>query len=84
MSSSFPYIKFHKSLSFHACHLAKQCKLPFSTSTSKTSHAFKLLHMDIWGPIGTPYLDGFQYFLTVVDDFTRYTWTFLMHNVTPR
>lgn len=35
--------------------------------------------MDIWGPIFVHSLDGFQYFLTVMDNFIRYTWTFWMH-----
>ena len=30
------------------------------------------------GPYSTPTLDGFKYFLTVVDDATRATWLFLM------
>ena len=34
--------------------------------------------MDVWGPYSTPTLDGFKYFLTVVDDTTRETWLFLM------
>lgn len=36
--------------------------------------------MDHWGPIVTPSLDGFKYFLTIVDDFSRYTWIFPMTN----
>ena len=34
--------------------------------------------MDVWGPYSTPTLDGFKYFLTVVDDATRAIWLFLM------
>src|SRR4051812_5725298 len=60
--------------------LAKQCKLSFPLSTSNTSNCFDIVHMDIWGPIAIPSLDGFQYFLTIVDDYSRYTWTLLMHN----
>lgn len=73
-------IKYHKNLICHAWHLAKQCRQHFPTSNSITYACFELLHMDIWGPIVAHLLDGFQYFLTIVDDFTRYTWTFLMHN----
>jgi hypothetical protein len=35
--------------------------------------------MDIWGPFKVPSRDGFHYFLTIVDDFSRCTWVYLMH-----
>uniref|UniRef100_A0A2N9GYX7 Uncharacterized protein n=1 Tax=Fagus sylvatica TaxID=28930 RepID=A0A2N9GYX7_FAGSY len=35
------------------------------------SVAFSLIHCDVWGPIPTPTVDGFKYFLTIVDDHTR-------------
>lgn len=35
--------------------------------------------MNIWGPINVHFIDGFQYFLTIVDDFSCYTRHF-MHN----
>ncbi|CAN1266422.1 Retrovirus-related Pol polyprotein from transposon TNT 1-94 [Linum perenne] len=62
------------------CHLAKQKHLPFPSSSSHASVAFELVHMDIWGPFGTPTYDGFSYFLTIVDDFSRCVWIYLMHN----
>jgi len=34
--------------------------------------------MDIWGPITITYVDGHRYFLTVVNDFSRHTWIFLL------
>ena len=39
---------------------------------------FDLVHMDIWGHFSVPTLDGYRYFLTLVDDATRATWPFLM------
>ncbi|CAN0898812.1 Retrovirus-related Pol polyprotein from transposon RE1 [Linum grandiflorum] len=64
----------------HVCHLAKQKALPFTCSSSHASDPFVLVHMDIWGPFNTSSHDGFSYFLTVVDDFSRCTWIFLMKN----
>jgi IS30 family transposase len=34
--------------------------------------------MDIWGPFSTSTIHGHKYFLTVVDDFSRFTWVILM------
>lgn len=62
------------------CPLARQHKLPFPKSTSSTSHIFELIHIDTWGPYKTTTYDGFKYFLTIVDNFSRGTWTYLLSN----
>ena len=54
-------------------HLAKQKRLPFPNSNSVSIFAFELLHLDIWGAFHLPTCDGFHYFLTIVDDFFRFT-----------
>ncbi|KAI5330645.1 hypothetical protein L3X38_030043 [Prunus dulcis] len=62
------------------CPLAKQTRLFFSPSTSMSSNApFDLIHCDIWGPHKIPTHTGARYFLTLVDDFTRFTWIHLLH-----
>ena len=58
--------------------MAKLKRLPFPFHNKISSCAFDLIHMDVWGPYSTPNLDGFKYFLIVVDDATRATWLFLM------
>ncbi|KAM2881066.1 hypothetical protein COP2_014191 [Malus domestica] len=60
------------------CPLAKQTRLPFSLSSISTSAPFVLLHCDIWGPYKIPTHTGARFFLTIVDDFSRCTWVFLM------
>ena len=36
--------------------------------------------MDVWGAYSSPTYDGCRYFLTIVDDYTRCTWVFLMRH----
>uniref|UniRef100_A0A2N9I4I6 Integrase catalytic domain-containing protein n=1 Tax=Fagus sylvatica TaxID=28930 RepID=A0A2N9I4I6_FAGSY len=60
------------------CHISKQKRLPFTNSVHITAMPFELIHCDIWGPYHVPTLDNQKYFLTIVDDFTRCTWVFLM------
>lgn len=48
------------------CPLAKQCNLPFSSSTSNAQAAFDLIHCDVWSPYKTPTTDGCKFFLTIV------------------
>lgn len=41
---------------------------------------FELVHVDTWGPYKTETYNGYTYFLTIVEDFSRSTWTFLLKN----
>jgi len=59
-------------------HHAKQKKLSFPLSNSNVSHSFELLHMDIWRSYSTISMQDHKYFLTIVDNPTRYIWTILM------
>ncbi|XP_058005394.1 retrovirus-related Pol polyprotein from transposon RE1 [Hevea brasiliensis] len=60
------------------CPLAKQQRLPFPKSTINSSAIFQLLHLDLWGPYKIKSLQGASYFLTIVDDYSRSTWTYLL------
>ncbi|CAL1374616.1 unnamed protein product [Linum trigynum] len=61
-----------------SCLRAKQSRTPFLNSMIKTTGCFDLIHVDIWGPYRTSSLDGSRFFLTIVDDFSRSTWVYLM------
>lgn len=60
------------------CPTAKQTRKSFPVSAIKTTCAFQLLHIDLWGPYRTKSITGCSYFLTIVDDFSRFTWVHLM------
>jgi len=60
------------------CHNAKQHRDPFPVSLSCTTHLFELIHIDLWGPYPHPTYSGYKYFLTIVDDYSRATWTHLL------
>jgi len=62
------------------CPMAKQTRSSFPLSNISTTAPFSLLHCDIWGPHQISSHSGVRYFLTIVDDFTRCTWVFLMSN----
>ena len=58
---------------------AKEASLvPFTPSTHVSSKTFELIHCDLKDPFATNTVDGFKYFLTVVDDFARCTWIYLL------
>ncbi|KAM7485260.1 hypothetical protein LguiA_001269 [Lonicera macranthoides] len=62
------------------CPLAKQSRFSFPSSTISTFKSFEIIHCDIWGPYRHSSLTGSHYFLTIVDDYTRFTWIFLMRH----
>ena len=64
------------------CHEAKQKRMPFSNSDSSTSHIFDLIHIDLWGPCKSKTITGSSYFLTILEDFSRSIWTFLLGDKT--
>ena len=62
------------------CPLAKQTRLSFPKSSITTHSAFDLLHCDVWGPYKIPTHFGLRFFLTLVGDFARCTWVFIMQH----
>jgi hypothetical protein len=70
----------HDSVDCVSCQLAKQPALSFNNSDSFSHASFDLIHSDIWGPSPTATVGGSKYFVIFVDDFSRYTWIYLMHN----
>ncbi|CAH9074985.1 unnamed protein product [Cuscuta europaea] len=78
MSSLFPMHKSNKNLPCEICHRAKHSRAPFPTSTNKTTRIFELVHCDVWGPYHTPSSCGAKSFLTIVDDFSRAVWVYLL------
>ena len=66
--------KFHCDI----CPIAKQKRLPFTKSSHVSENCFDLLHCDLWGAFFVPTIDNCKYFLTIVDDFSRSTWVYLL------
>ncbi|XP_010463099.1 PREDICTED: uncharacterized protein LOC104743749 [Camelina sativa] len=66
------------STSYDVCFRAKQTRAVFPDSLNKTTDCFSMIHCDVWGPYRVSSSCGAIYFLTVVDDFSRAVWTFLL------
>ena len=59
-----------------ACIAGKQCKSSFKSSETVTSMPLELVHSDLCGKMGHKSIGGAEYFLTLLDDKTHYTWVF--------
>lgn len=55
-------------------HFSQQKQLPYSLC----NFSFELLQFDIWDHISIPSVHGHIYFLTILDDHSRYVWIILL------
>ena len=59
----------------NSCSTNKSHKLPFSTSTLKSTCPLDIIFSDVWtSPVLS--VDGFKYYVIFVDHFTKYTWLY--------
>jgi hypothetical protein len=78
LKNMFPFITVDNNGVCDVCHFSRQRKLPYNVSTNKAHVPFELIHFDIWGPIATKSIHNHVFFLTAVDDYSRFTWITLM------
>lgn len=62
--------------------MAKQTRASFPHSNIQTTSTFQLIHIDVWGPYKVISHDGYNQFLTIVDDYNRFTWLHLVKHRT--
>lgn len=70
----------HSSKDCMVCPLSKFRRLSFISNNHYSESPFDLIHVDTWGPYQHATHDGKHYFLTIVDDSSRFTWLYLMKN----
>ena len=72
-------VVFEKDKLCSSCQARKQVR---NTHPKKimmsTSKAFELLHMNLFGSTQYTSIGGNKYGFVIVDDYTRYTWVFLL------
>jgi len=61
------------------CELAKHCRTYFPAQPYKPTKPFSVIHSDVWGPSRIKTITGKRWFITFIDDHTRITWVFLLH-----
>ncbi|GJW53150.1 ribonuclease H-like domain-containing protein [Tanacetum coccineum] len=75
------YLQIDKKDNVVGCEIyqrAKQTREPFPLSDHISKCLGDLIHLDLWGPYKVATFEGFRYFLTVVDDYTRAVWVYLI------
>ena len=67
--------------SFDACEpclLGKMTKTPFSGTMERDSDLLEIIHADVCGPMSVNARGRCHYFLTFIDDLSRYGYIYLM------
>ena len=63
----------------HWCLISKSKRLPFCIGEStRATRAGELAHIDLGGPITPPSTNGYSYYMTITDDFSRYVVVYLL------
>jgi hypothetical protein len=75
--NSFDFESFDTCVS---CLLGKMTKTPFISQSERASDLLGLVHTDICGPVSSVVRGDFQYFITFIDDFSRYGYIYLMRH----
>ena len=76
-------IKFNTPDKQHTCQTcveAKQTRENVIKSRMTANYPLELIHSDICGPMETTTLNGSRYFITFIDDYTKYTYIYILKN----
>ena len=60
------------------CLLGKMTKSSFIEKGERDNELLGLVHTDVCGPISTSARRGYVYFITFIDDLSRYRYVYLM------
>ncbi|KAJ0781817.1 putative RNA-directed DNA polymerase [Helianthus annuus] len=58
------------------CQLSKSRRLSFEPNLKRASNPLDLIHCDLWGPAPVCSKDGYRYYVSFVDDYSRFTWLY--------
>nr|GEW90837.1 retrovirus-related Pol polyprotein from transposon TNT 1-94 [Tanacetum cinerariifolium] len=76
-----PKLKFIKDHLCSSCELGKAKRKSFHTKISPSlKRRLQLLHMDLCGPMRVGSINGKIYVLVIVNDYSRYTWTYFLRS----
>ena len=78
LNNVVPDVHINKIQCCDVCHFSKQKRLPFASSFHVSKFPFELIHCDLWGCFSTLTTEVFRFFLTIVDDFSKCTWVYLL------
>ena len=62
-----------------SCLEGKMTKRPFGAKGRRVVQLLELVHTDVCGPMNVSARGGYEYYVTFIDDYSRYGYIYLMH-----
>ena len=72
--------KLHKLEFCDQCVLGKSHRVKFGTGMHTSTRPFEYAHADLWGPSRIQTHGGGSYFLSIIDDYSRRVWVYILRN----
>jgi transposase InsO family protein len=73
-----PVLKGTSNIKCKSCFQGKMARVSFNTSNSRHNEIFGLIHSDVCGPFEENAIGGYRYYVTFIDDKSRYTFVYLL------
>ena len=71
--------KYKINLKFYEhCVIGKQNRKPFGVGTHSSKEFLGYVHSDVWGPSCIASLSGKWYYVSFIDDYSRFTWVYFL------
>ena len=61
-----------------SCLEGKMTNRPFSAKGTRAKEPLQLVHSDVCGPVSVQAIGGYEYFVTFIDNYSRYRYVYLM------
>ena len=62
-----------------SCLEGKMTNRPFSAKGERSKEPLQLIHSDVYVPLSVQARGGYEYFVTFIDNYLRYSYVYLMH-----
>ena len=63
---------------YESCLEGKMTKRPFAAKGNRSKEVLELVHSNLCGPMNIQVRGGFEYFITLINDYSRYEYIYLM------
>ena len=78
MVSGIPNLDFSQKEICKGCLLGKNVKKAFPSSMHRLKEILEIIHSNICGPMSSPSLSGYLYYVIFIDDYSRKTWIYFL------
>ncbi|KAL2622484.1 hypothetical protein R1flu_002689 [Riccia fluitans] len=62
------------------CVFGKHKRSAFSVGTHRSTEVLEYAHSDVWGKSPVPSHFGKEYYISFIDDYSRYVWVYFLHH----